>query len=42
MSVSAPPETPRTATQFDGLRGWIEALRKEGELHQIDAEVDWD
>ena len=29
-------------TQFGDLRGWIDALRKEGELHQIDAEVDWD
>ena len=29
-------------TQFGDMRGWIEALRKEGELHQIDTEVDWD
>ena len=28
--------------QFGDLRGWIEALRREGELHQIDTEVDWD
>lgn len=27
---------------FGDLRGWIEALRQEGELHEIDAEVDWD
>lgn len=27
---------------FGDLRGWIEHLRKEGELHEIDAEVDWD
>ena len=29
-------------TQFGDLRGWIDALRKQGELHQIDTEVDWD
>ena len=27
---------------FGDLRGWIEALEREGELHTIDAEVDWD
>lgn len=27
---------------FGDLRGWIEALRQEGELHEIDVEVDWD
>lgn len=27
---------------FDSLRGWIDALREEGELHEIEAEVDWD
>lgn len=27
---------------FEDLRGWIDALIQEGELHQIDAEVDWD
>lgn len=27
---------------FGGLRGWIDALREAGELHEIDAEVDWD
>jgi hypothetical protein len=27
---------------FGDLRGWIECLRKEGELLEIDAEVDWD
>ncbi len=30
---------PRT---FEDLRGWIEALRDEGELQEIDVEVDWD
>lgn len=27
---------------FGDLRGWIDALREAGELHEIDAEVDWD
>ena len=27
---------------FDDLRGWIEALRLEGELQEIEVEVDWD
>jgi 4-hydroxy-3-polyprenylbenzoate decarboxylase len=27
---------------FGDLRGWIDALRQEGELHEIDVEVDWD
>ena len=27
---------------FGDLRGWIEALDVEGELHRITAEVDWD
>lgn len=31
--------TPRS---FGDLRGWIDALREAGELHEIDAEVDWD
>jgi 4-hydroxy-3-polyprenylbenzoate decarboxylase len=31
--------TPRA---FGDLRGWIDALREAGELHEIDAEVDWD
>ncbi|MDP6429992.1 MAG: UbiD family decarboxylase [Rhodospirillales bacterium] len=26
---------------FGDLRGWIEALRIEGEIHEIEAEVDW-
>ena len=28
--------------QFEDLRGWIDALRDEGELQEIDVEVDWD
>ncbi len=31
--------TPRV---FGDLRGWIDALRQQGELHEIDVEVDWD
>ena len=31
--------TPRV---FGDLRGWIDALRQEGELHEIDVEVDWE
>ena len=27
---------------FEDLRGWIEALKLEGELQEIDVEVDWD
>ena len=27
---------------FEDMRGWIEALRAAGELHEIDAEVHWD
>src|SRR5499425_1164886 len=26
---------------FGDLRGWIAALKAQGELHEIDAEVDW-
>ena len=28
--------------QFGDLRGWIAQLRQEGELHEVDTEVDWD
>src|SRR6266436_3753311 len=31
----------RTPTAFGDLRGWIDGLRAQGELHEIDAEVDW-
>ena len=27
---------------FEDLRGWIDALRDAGEIHEIDVEVDWD
>ncbi len=28
--------------QFGDLRGWIAQLKKEGELHEVNTEVDWD
>jgi 4-hydroxy-3-polyprenylbenzoate decarboxylase len=31
----------RKPTAFGDMRGWIEALRKAGELQEIDAQVDW-
>src|SRR6202048_2906090 len=31
----------RTPTAFGDLRSWIAALERQGELHEIDAEVDW-
>src|SRR5450631_1886607 len=31
----------RKPVAFGDLRGWIEALRAYNELHEIDAEVDW-
>jgi 4-hydroxy-3-polyprenylbenzoate decarboxylase len=31
----------RKPTAFADLRGWIGALRSAGELHEVDAEVDW-
>src|SRR5262245_37714244 len=31
----------RKPVAFGDLRGWIDALKKAGELHEIDAEVDW-
>ncbi|NQU72529.1 MAG: UbiD family decarboxylase, partial [Rhodospirillales bacterium] len=39
-------ELPETSNRivprdFVDLRGWIDALIQEGELHQVDAEVDW-
>ena len=32
----------RKPIAFGDLRGWIDALRKENELAEIDAEVNWD
>jgi UbiD family decarboxylase len=31
----------RKPVAYGDLRGWISALRAQGELHEIDAEVDW-
>src|SRR5437868_11441166 len=31
----------RKPAAYGDLRGWITALRAAGELHEIDAEVDW-
>src|SRR4029077_14803167 len=31
----------RKPVSFGDLRGWIDALKAQGELHEIDAEVDW-
>src|SRR5205809_2347734 len=31
----------RRPVAFGDLRGWIDALRAQGELHEINAEVDW-
>ncbi len=39
--LDAVSKTPETGAQFGDLRGWIEHLRKNGELHEINAEVDW-
>jgi len=33
--------TERTPVAFGDLRGWMQALDGAGELHRIDAEVDW-
>jgi UbiD family decarboxylase len=31
----------RKPVAFGDLRGWIDALKAQGELHEVDAEVDW-
>ena len=31
----------RKPAAFGDLRAWIEALRAAGELHEVDAEIDW-
>src|SRR3977135_3083805 len=40
-AMSAPAATEKKV-QFGDLRGWIAALKKAGELHEINAQVDWD
>ena len=39
---SAASGIKRNKAAFGDLRNWIDALRDAGELHEIDAEVDWD
>ena len=41
-SGAAAPAEKDTRVQFGDMRGWIAALKKEGELHEINTEVDWD
>ena len=38
----APAAGSNQPAPFGDLRGWIEALRREGEIHDIDVEVDWE
>ena len=35
-------QVDRTPTAFGDLRGWIDALRAEDELLEVNSEVDWD
>ncbi|MEE8334306.1 MAG: UbiD family decarboxylase, partial [Alphaproteobacteria bacterium] len=41
MEGSTGPDSRRKQALFGDLRGWLDALRAEGELHEIDAEVHW-
>ena len=41
-SSSGVPEIKEKRMQFGDLRGWIDRLRQEGELHEVNAQVDWD
>ncbi len=34
-------DVARKPTQFGDMRGWIDALRKAGELAEVNAEIDW-
>src|SRR5665213_938951 len=36
-----PMSVERSPAAFGDMRGWIAALREKGELHEIDAEIDW-
>ena len=44
--AAAAPAAPKLGSNeqaaFGDLRGWIDALRREGEIHDIDVECDWD
>ena len=35
------PKASEIRTHFGDMRGWIEHLKKNGELHEINVEVDW-
>lgn len=41
-AVGSPSAGSNAPTPYGDLRGWIEALRREGEIHDIDVEVDWE
>lgn len=36
------PKTKEPHMSFGDLRGWIDHLRRKGELHEVNAEVNWD
>ncbi|MEE2760938.1 MAG: UbiD family decarboxylase [Pseudomonadota bacterium] len=40
--ISSAKPVERQSSAFGDLRSWIDALRREGELREINAEVDWD
>ena len=42
MSEQAEISNRLNPRAFGDLRGWIDALIQDGELHQIEAEIDWD
>jgi 4-hydroxy-3-polyprenylbenzoate decarboxylase len=42
MNTRTPTAENRKPAAFGDLRGWIDALRKAGELAEIDREVHWD
>ena len=42
MTEQTEQEIKRNPIAFGDLRGWIKALRKEGEIAEIDSEVNWD
>ena len=42
MEGSSGLDIKRDQAVFGDLRGWLDVLRDAGELHEIDAEVDWD
>ena len=42
MSEASNTSVDRQPVAYGDLRGWIDALRREGELQEIDGQVDWD